>query len=150
MEYDCIDACVVLEALINNDRNCVKFVNTVGYKLSNTGLLTIPLVGEIFVNLLFKERNQSFIIDALHYFDDLVTTLINKKRLVVVKLKPRDINFIEEIMKIDYSITFDDAFHLSFAINNKCQKFITLDNVLLKENVRAGVKKLGLIIVKPS
>jgi predicted nucleic acid-binding protein len=154
-KLDCIDSSVVLGTVFKEDERCDNFINTVGYKLKNKGLLTIPLVGEVFTNLFLKIsknvddpfQRRVVIQTAIDFFDETIMNLLQQDRLVISKIKDGDYQHIRRIKELDYTITDDDALHLSSAINNNCQRFITLDKVLLNANFKNKMKKeLGLVI----
>ena len=156
---DCIDASVILGSVFREDENCDNFVNTIGYKLKNNGLLTIHLVGEIFTSVFLKivqyieypfEKKQ-FLQDVVDFFDKTIINLFERQRLSIAKVKDSDYQHIMAIKSLDYAITDDDALHLSVAINNNCQRFVTIDKVLLKEDFRSKIKaEFRLIITKPN
>lgn len=80
-----------------------------------------------------------------------IVDLLLRERLIIAKIKANDSQYIEKIKALDYAITDDDAFHLSTAINNGCQRFVTLDKVLLNENFKSKIKKeFGLVICNPN
>ena len=158
-QFDCIDACVILGTLFEEEEESKQYINTIGYKLKNKGLLTIPLIGEIFSNIflkLYQNINDSierkaFIQNAVDFFDDTIMSLIQKDKLTIGKIDGGDYQFIKRIKEIDYKVTDDDALHLSSAINKKCQRFVTVDQELLNDNFRSKIRtEFGIKITKPS
>ena len=154
---DCIDASVILGTLFEKEERCKTYINTVGYKLKNCGLLTIPLVGEIFTNMFLKipqhieeAERKVFLQSTIDFFDFTIMHLIQKNRLIIAKIKSGDYQFVKRINELDYKISDDDLLHLSSAINNNCQRFVTIDKVLLEENFRNNIKReFGMMIIEP-
>ena len=135
------------------------YVRTIGYKSRNKGLLTITLVGEIFTNLFLKiSKNvdepmmrKILIEKAVEFFDEVIMDLLQQELLTISKIKDGDYQYIPRIKELDYAITDDDALHLSTAINNKCQRFITINKALLNERFRGSIhSEFGLTITKPN
>ncbi len=156
--FDCIDSSVILGTLFEKEEKCEQYVNIVGYKLRNKGLLTIPLIGEIFTNTFLKvsknieevSERKFFIQNAVDFFDTTIMGLLQRDKLVIAKIEIGDHLFTGRIKEIDYRITDDDALHLSSAINKKCQRFVTIDKELLKENFKNKIKEeFGIIITEP-
>jgi predicted nucleic acid-binding protein len=157
--FDCIDASIILETVFEDEERCEQYVNTIGYKLRNKGLLTIPLIGEIFTNLFLKVSesigNQTerkvMLQTAVDFFDNVIIRLLQQNKLKISKINNNDYKFVKRIKELDYAITDDDALHLSSAINNNCQRFITKDKVLLDKNFKSNVKKeFEIIIAEPN
>ncbi len=155
--FDDVDSCVVLETIFEEER-CKLYVNTIGYKLRNKGMITIPLAGEIFSNLFLKisqniddaVMRKVVIQNAVDFFDDTMMTLLQKGRLIIAKINDGDYQYIPRIKELDYKITDDDALHISTAINKKCQRFITIDKDLLNDRFRGMIKsEFGLVIAEP-
>jgi len=157
---DCIDSVIILGILLEeNIAEFQDYVRTIGYKSRNKGLLTIQLVGEIFTNLFLKiSKNveepimrKVLIEKAVEFFDEVIMDLLQQELLTISKIKDGDYQYISRIKELDYAITDDDALHLSSAINNKCQRFITIDKALLNERFRGSIhSEFGLMIAKPS
>ncbi len=155
---DCVDASVVLEAVFEDEEKCKQYLNTIGYKLRNKGMLTVLLIGEIFSNLFIKVSQKMedpferkvVIQNVVDFFDDTLIALLQKERLTIAKIKGDDYQHVKKIRELDYKITADDAFHLSAAVSNQCQRFITIDRYLLNDHFRALMKReFGLIIAAP-
>lgn len=51
---DCLDSSIVLGTIFEEDEQCDTFINVLGYKMRNKGLLTQLIIGEIFTNLFLK------------------------------------------------------------------------------------------------
>ncbi len=159
-EIDCIDSVIILGILLEeNIAEFQDYVRTIGYKSRNKGLLTIPLVGEIFTNLFLKiSKNvqepvmrKILIEKAIEFFDKVIMDLLQQERLIISKIRDGDYQYIPRIKELDYAITDDDALHLSSAINNKCQRFITIDKTLLNERFRGDInREFRVIITNPT
>ncbi len=158
--FDCLDSSIILGIAFEEKEaeQCKQYINTVGYKLKNKGLLTIPLVGEIFTNLFLKvsrdikdySKRKVIIQSLVDFFDETIMTLLSKERFIITKIQSADYVYIPRIKELDYKITDDDAFHLSSAISQKCQRFVTLDRVLLQEHFKESLRKeFGLLIAEP-
>lgn len=157
-ELDCIDSSIILEIIFENEEKCKQYLNTIGYKSKNQGLLTIPILGETFANLLLKSsqtiedpiKRKIFIQSAVDFLDDIILDLLLRGRLIISKLEKSDYQFVSKIQELDYKITGDDAFHLSSAINKQCRRFVTIDKDLLHDTFRAHVREeFGLTITAP-
>ncbi len=158
-EYDCIDSCIVLGILFQESiGELQEYIRTVGYKQRNKGLLTVYLMGEIFTNLFTKicQKVEDGTIravllqNALDFFEDVIMELLRQDRLIIAKIQNSDYQLIRQIQELDYAITDDDALHLSCAVNNQCQRFVTTDTILLSENCRSRIRReFGLIISRP-
>ncbi len=158
-ELDCIDSCIILDILFRKEvGEFQEYIRTVGYKHKNKGLLTVPLVGEIFTNLFLKltqnveesTLRRVLLQNAIDFFEDIIFELLRHDRLVIAKICDSDSQFIPRIKELDWAITDDDALHLSWAINNKCQRFVTTDTILLQENCRSRIKQeFSLTITRP-
>ena len=155
---DSIDACVFLGTLFEENEECDSFIATIGYKLRNKGQLTIPIIGEIFANTFLKiseniadhYERKAFIQKTVDFFDRVIMDLLKKDRLEITKMAAQDFQHIGRIKELDYAITDDDAIHISSVIVKKCQRFITIDKVLLRPEFRSRIKKeFGLIITEP-
>lgn len=156
---DCIDSCIILGTIFKEDEHCELYIDTIGYKLKNKGLLTIPLIGEVFANLLLKVEKKTddkfeqklFMQNAVDFFDTTISRLIYQERLLIGKMLIADFQHVSRIKELDYAVTDDDALHVSDAINKRCQRFITTDKTLLNENFRGKIRKeFGLVISPPS
>ncbi len=159
-DLDCIDSCIILGTIFEEKENekCKQYLNIVGYKLRNNGLLTVPLIGEIFANLFLKvyrtvpesSERKLLLQKAVDFFDDSIVNLLLQEKLVIAKIENSDHQFIERIKELDYAVTDDDALHLSSAINKGCQKFITLDAILLRDQFKSRIKtEFNIIITRP-
>ena len=91
-------------------------------------------------NIVENER-KVFLQNTIDFFDFTIMRLIQKNRLTIAKIKSKDGQYVERIKELDYKISDDDALHISSAINNNCQRFVTIDKVLLKENFKISIKK---------
>lgn len=158
---DCLDSSIILGTIFEekDQERCKTYLNLVGYKLRNNGLFTVPLIGEIFANLFLKvyrtvpdpNERKLLLQKAVDFFDDSIISLLLQEKLIIAKIENTDYQFIDRIQEIDYAITDDDALHLSSAITKGCQKFITLDAVLLREQCRSRIKtEFNLIIAAPT
>lgn len=85
------------------------------------------------------------------FFDDTIINLLQQERLEIVKIGSDDFQFVQKIKELDCAVTDDDAYHLSCAINQKCQRFITLDNALLRDVFKSRIRaEFGLVISVPT
>ncbi len=155
---DCIDSSIVLEIIFQNEEKCKQYLNTVGYKSKNAALLTISILGEILTNLFLKAsetvddqiKRKVLIQNAVDFLDDTILDLLPRKRLFISKIEKNDHAFVQRIQELDYKITDDDAFHLSCAINNHCQRFVTIDKDLLNDTFQENMQReFGLRIISP-
>ena len=158
MGVDGIDASIILGTIFEEEENCSFYLRNLGYKLHNTGILTVPLIGEIFANLFLKvserikdpSERKALIQHAVDFFDESIIHLLQEERLVIVSLRKEDLHYFSRIKEIDYDISDSDAFHVSCAIASHCQRFVTLDKKLLKDSFRSTMtKEFSLVITSP-
>ncbi len=142
-QTDYVDACVFL-AIIFQESDGVRwknYVDTIGYKTHNKGVISHFVLSEIVMNIMEKiklsdrqrerELQAAIITNALA----IITSLYREQRLRVLKLTRRslDASLVQELQEKAYGLTDDDAFHLVAAIKAKCRRFITKDKYLLEE-----------------
>jgi hypothetical protein len=155
---DCIDACIVLGLLFEEHEGCRHYLDNVGYKNKNKGLLTIPLIGEIFTNLLLKLpekipdpiNRKVFMQSAIDFFDQTIMHFLKEKRIEISPMTIQDQKYVVHIKNVDYTITDDDAIHISTAISKDCQRFVTIDKLLLQKNCKIRIRnEFNLTITNP-
>jgi len=131
--FHAIDSCVYLErGLRGQERDsCSRYLARVGYKGRNQGVLTLPLMGEIFCGI-FKSLDDSVARKlAFDFLETLLDVQLKTKKVIIKPLEKYDTSYIEQILEIDSRISFDDAIHLSTAIMGGCKYFVTIDKVFL-------------------
>lgn len=145
---DYIDSSVFLGYVFKQGDNCKKYLDVVGYKAHNKGIISHFVMSEILINLLIKINLDNPIeedivkADAFKLVNETIITLREGDRLKILKLTARimDPELLNELRGFDTKLTDDDALHLIEAIKAKCQFFVTTDKEIinnkgLKENL---------------
>jgi predicted nucleic acid-binding protein len=146
---ECIDACIFLGLIVEKHGDCQRFLNNIGYKGRDIGLITHPIIGEIVTNILLKVHNKLDREEAFRLLDTILYYGIQSNKFKIAKLTQGDDLHSEDLMR-EYWLTEDDAKHLSNAIIHGCNSFITIDEKLTDEKVVNSIKeKYGLTIKKP-
>jgi predicted nucleic acid-binding protein len=150
-----IDTSVILSLVFDDPRyESQEYLNIVGYKAKNKGVLSQFTIGELFSNVLLKLKEDIVRKNAYDLLDWIIRKLLDEDRANILKFDGAIVNssLFEEIRTADYAVTDDDAFHLMCAIACKAACFVTKDialcsNQRLKEYLMKKFNlKLRLIV----
>ena len=147
---DYIDTSIFLGYMFEQGDSCKEYLDVVGYKSHNIGVISHHVMSEILINLLLKVKLDDHIKEeyakerAFKLLDLTITKLREKGRLKILKLTSRivDPELFEELQSQDTGLSDDDAFHLIEAIKERCQFFATTDEEIIQN------KKLREYLVK--
>jgi predicted nucleic acid-binding protein len=121
-----IDTSVILEAFSEDGKyreECKSYLNTAGYKF--IGFLSLSVLGEILVVINNREKEaKELFIGWLHH-------IIKRKKIKLIVPRFEVLEIIKRLKEADYKIEFVDALHLSTAIENNANAFVTLDEKLV-------------------
>ncbi len=159
MRKDYVDSCVFLGFVLEKDQKCKDYINTIGYKNRNIGIISHFVVSEIFISIIIKIKyedkiKENFIKnEAFQYIDNIFNGLAMKRELQINKLSKEiiDINTYDELKNMDYKLTDDDIFHLIEAIKSECHTFVTIDNEILNNTKLKNLllNRYGIKIIEP-
>src|SRR3989344_631937 len=160
MRKDYVDSCVFLGFVLEKDQKCKDYINTIGYKNRNIGIISHFVVSEIFIKLITMIHNKdkverNYVEDeTLQYIIDIFKELLRSQNLIINKLSKSiiDIELYTNLKEIDYKLTDDDMFHLIEAIKKECHAFITIDKEIINNiklsNHLLNYHKLQIIELK--
>ena len=138
--YDYIDSCIFLHHIFEEGTVCRRYLNLVGYKRHNKGMVSHFVMGEIVINLLLKLKKRDPVQEillkerAFLLLDDTIRQLRANDNLLILRLTGAiaDTSLFKELKAVDAFLTDDDALHLLVAIKEGCSRFVTLDQELAK------------------
>ena len=138
MRKDYVDSCVFLGFVLEKDQKCKDYINTIGYKNRNIGIISHFVISEIFIKLITminKDKVEGNYVEdeTLQYIIDIFKELLRSQNLIINKLSKSiiDIELYTNLKEIDYKLTDDDMFHLIEAIKKECHAFITIDKEII-------------------
>jgi len=143
MRKDYIDSCVFLEHILDKNQNCKDYINTLGYKNRNLGIISHFVISEVFIailtKILSKDKNQEKVEKeiALIYFKNIIEELRKNNNLIINKIDNSiiDEELYKELKNINYSLSDDDILHLINAIKQCCNYFITIDKEIINNKI---------------
>src|SRR3989344_5318476 len=99
MRKDYIDSCIFLGFALEQGQNCKDYINTLGYKNRNIGIISHFVISEIFLAIILKikdkekhyEKLEKF--KAFEYIDEIINKMLRENVLIINKL---DTNIINE------------------------------------------------------
>jgi|SRR3989344_1867316 len=159
MRKDYVDSCVFLGFVLEKDQKCKDYINTIGYKNRNIGIISHFVISEIFIKLITminKDKVEGNYVEdeTLQYIIDIFKELLRSQNLIINKLSKSiiDIELYTNLKEIDYKLTDDDMFHLIEAIKKECHAFITIDKEIINNiklsNHLLNYHKLQIIELK--
>src|SRR3989344_7060158 len=92
MRKDYVDSCVFLGFVLEKDQKCKDYINTIGYKNRNIGIISHFVISEIFISIIVKIKyddkfKENLVKDeTFHYIDNIINQLLTKSRLKINKL----------------------------------------------------------------
>ena|SRR3989344_7038757 len=143
MRKDYVDSCVFLGFILEKDQKCKDYVNTIGYKNRNTGIISYFVISEIFLAIMIKNKDKEKNYEKLEkfkafdYIDEIINKMLRERVLIINKLNTNivDEGLVKELKIINYSLNDDDIFHLIEAVKSKCDFFVTTDREII-ENIK--------------
>jgi predicted nucleic acid-binding protein len=146
---DYIDSCVFLAVIFREDEEerCREYLGRIGYRRHPGGVISHPVLGEIFAALLLKLPPE----EAIEHGRSAI-------RLLTGLLRDRDLTIwrgitdrIVELQRCDYRLSDDDAVQLTLAVHAGCSRFVTIDRLLLgSEQLHELLRRdFGLKIATP-
>ncbi len=142
MDFEYIDSCIFLGFVFDENDAYGRYLNTLGYKQHNKGIISHFVMSEILINIIFKSRSTNPLDDqvtkerAFKMVNEFLYELKEENKLKILKLNTRiiDEELIRRIKENDTLLTDDDAFHLIEAIKAKCRYFVTSDKEIIENN----------------
>jgi len=134
---------VFLGFILEKDQKCKDYVNTIGYKNRNTGIISYFVISEIFLAIMIKNKDKEKNYEKLEkfkafdYIDEIINKMLRERVLIINKLNTNivDEGLVKELKIINYSLNDDDIFHLIEAVKSKCDFFVTTDREII-ENIK--------------
>jgi len=147
---DFIDSSVFLGSLFDKDEKCFKYLDDLGYSGENIGFVSNLVFGEVLSNLARREQiDEHLRINLFNILTNLIDDAIFQERLKNLKIEKEDLKkAIEIIEEIGHISDPADALLLAIAVNNNCNKFITIDKEIHEAKKRLN-KKYMIIIESP-
>lgn len=138
--YDYIDSSIFLGYAFEQGDACKEYLNTVGYKSHNKGVVSHFVMSEVLISLLIKIKLKDPLQEsiakekAFKLLDETITRLLIENKLTILNLTARiiDTELLNELKEKDTKLTDDDALHLIETIKEKCQFFVTTDEKIIK------------------
>ena len=145
-----IDSSIYLEVVVEgkHQKDCLRFLDKVGYKNTNLGIVSVFIMGEIFAGVFKSFKKTETRLKALGLLESFLSEQIETEKVNVITLEKNDLQYIDKINDIDRKISYDDASNLSKAISVCCDSFITIDEVLLNEETRNRFRQEFRIKIK--
>ena len=139
MRKDYIDSCIFLAHLFNENNYCRDYINTIGYKNRNRGVISHFVLSEIMINIITKIDYDDYLKGKIlreECFENISETIIRlkyKKLLDILKITSKilDKELYDKLIKSDTKLTEDDALHIIEAIKSNCDFFVTIDKEII-------------------
>jgi len=147
---DFIDSSVFLGSLFDKDEKCFKYLDDLGYSGENIGFVSNLVFGEVLSNLVRREQVDRYLqIELFGTLSNLMDKAIFQEKLKNLRIEKEDLKrAIEIIEEIGHINDPADALLLAMAVNNSCNKFITIDKEIHEAKKRLN-KKYKIIIESP-
>lgn len=149
--YHHIDACVVLGAVITDERfrvPCKDYLDRIGNKYR--GAISVVSFGEIYTKV-FEEYSQ--IIedkDTRKSVMEFIEKLILDGKVELCRINDDDLCEYNKLRHIDRMVHTPELLSIAVAIREKASVFITIDRDILKsDGLRTYLKSFNLNISKP-
>ncbi|HIH17666.1 MAG TPA: type II toxin-antitoxin system VapC family toxin [Nanoarchaeota archaeon] len=147
---DFIDSSVFLGSLFDKDEKCFKYLDDLGYSGENIGFVSNLVFGEVLSNLVRREQIDEYLrIDLFKTLATLIDDALFQERLKNLKIEKEDLKRAKEIIEeIGHINDPADALLLAIAVNNNCNKFITIDKEIHEAKKRLS-KRYKIVVESP-